>query len=245
MLKVKSMVGVALTCCIAANGAFAAGEPKADEKKDEGWVSLFDGKSLAGWKAATENSDAFKVEDGAIVVNGNRSHLFYAGEDKPFVNFEFKAEVMTTPGSNSGIYIHTKYQETNWPKWGYECQVNNTQSDPKKTGSLYSVVDVFKVDVKDKDRFFPGVTVEKGQVRMHVAEAPAKDDEWFNYHIIVNGKRIIIRINDQTTVDYTEPEGKKAGNDFTRVLDSGTFALQAHDPKSKALFRNIQVKRLP
>jgi hypothetical protein len=107
------------------------------------------------------------------------------------------------------------------------------------------VVDVFLVDVQDKERFFPSVTVNGDSVRLNVAEAPAKDNEWFRYHIIVNGRRITTRINDQTTVDYIEPEGKKAGNDFTRVLDQGTFALQAHDPGSRALFRNILVKRLP
>jgi hypothetical protein len=132
-----------------------------------------------------------------------------------------------------------------WLKFGYECQVNNTQSDRKKTGSLYSVVDVFLVDVQDKERYLPSVTVNKDNIMLNVAQAPAKDNEWFRYHIIVNGKRITIRINDQTLVDYTEPEGKKPGNDFTRVLDQGTFALQAHDANSRALYRNIRVKRLP
>jgi hypothetical protein len=220
----------------------AADEPKAADK--DGWTSLFDGKSLNGWKA-NENPKSFKVEEGAIVAQGNRSHLFYIGDDKPFVNFEFKAEVMTLPGSNSGIQIHTKHQDAGWLKFGYECQVNNTQSDRKKTGSLYSVVDVFLVDVQDKENYVPSVTVTPDNVRLNVARAPARDNEWFRYHIIVNGKRITIRINDQTTVDYTEPEGKKPGNDFTRVLEQGTFALQAHDPQSRALYRSIQVKRLP
>ncbi|TWU03287.1 hypothetical protein Pla100_02050 [Neorhodopirellula pilleata] len=49
---------------------------------------------------------------------------------------------MTTPGSNAGIYFHTKYQDEGWPKQGYECQVNITHHDPKKTSSLYGVVNV-------------------------------------------------------------------------------------------------------
>jgi hypothetical protein len=80
----------------------AADEAKVEDK--DGWTSLFDGKSLNGWKA-NENPESFKVEEGAIVAQGNRSHLFYTGDDKPFINFEFKAEVMTLPGSNSG-YSH-------------------------------------------------------------------------------------------------------------------------------------------
>ncbi|MCA9210865.1 MAG: DUF1080 domain-containing protein, partial [Planctomycetales bacterium] len=86
----------------------------------DGWVKLFNGKNLEGWKAS-ENTDSWSVVDGAIVCDGPRSHLFYVGDDKPFTNFEFKADVMTTPGSNAGIYFHTKWQETGWPKYGYEA----------------------------------------------------------------------------------------------------------------------------
>ena len=83
---------------------------------DDGWICLFDGKGLDGWKAS-ENPDSFKVEDGAIVAFGPRAHLFYVGEvgNHDFQNFHFKADVMTTPGSNAGLYFHTKYQETGWP----------------------------------------------------------------------------------------------------------------------------------
>ena len=186
-------------------------------EKDDGWVKLFDGKSMKGWKA-NENKKSWSVEDGALVCHGPRSHLFYMGADKPYVNFEFKADVKTTPGSNAGIYFHTKYQESGWPKAGFEAQVNNSHGDPKKTGSLYAVVDVLK--------------------------APAKDGEWFTQHIIVRGKRIIIKVNGKTLVDYTEPADKKPGKGFARMIDRGTFAFQAHDPKSKVYFKNVMAKRL-
>ena len=185
----------------------------------DGWVSLFDGTTMTGWKAS-EHKDSWQLKDGALVCNGERSHLFYVGDDKPFVNFEFKADVMTTPGSNAGIYFHTKYQEEGWPKYGYESQVNVSHKDPKKTGSLYGVVDV--------------------------SDPPCKDNEYWTQHIIVQGKHITIKINDKTVVDYTEPDGKDAfSNDFERRLGSGTFAFQAHDPDSTASFKNIRVKRLP
>lgn len=188
-------------------------------EKEPGWVNLFDGKSMQGWRV-NENKETWKVEKGNLVCQGPRSHLFYVGDKKPFVNFEFKAEVMTTPGSNAGIYFHTRYQETGWPKFGYEAQVNITHKDPKKTGSLYGVV--------------------------NVSNPPAKDNEWWTQHIIVKGKQIEIKINDKTVVNYTEPKKKEATSaQFERRLASGTFALQGHDPKSKVYFRNIRVKRLP
>ena len=94
---------------------------------DGGWISLFDGKTMNGWQTS-ENKDAWQIEDGAFVTRGARSHLFYTGEvmNHNFKNFEFVADVKTLPGSNSGIYFHTKYQESGWPDKGYECQVLNT-----------------------------------------------------------------------------------------------------------------------
>ena len=68
-----------------------------------GWISMFNGKDLAGWKA-NEKPGSFKVEDGAIVVNGPRSHAFYVGDEgkAEFKDFHLKADVMTMPNSNSG-----------------------------------------------------------------------------------------------------------------------------------------------
>src|SRR5688500_14490417 len=102
----------------------------AQKKNSDGWISLFDGKPLNGWSVG-ENSKSFYLENGAIVANGDVAHLFYSGDVQQhnFRNFEFSSEVMTTPGSNSGIYFHTQYQESSWPTKGYEVQVNNSQSD--------------------------------------------------------------------------------------------------------------------
>jgi hypothetical protein len=191
-------------------------------KHDDGskWISLFDGKSLNGWKVGN-NAGTFTVQDGAIVANGDVAHLFYDGDvmQHNFKNFEFKADVMTTPGSNSGIYFHTAYQETGWPAKGYEVQVNNSHTDWRRTGSLYAIEDV-------KDVF-------------------VKDNEWFTEYFMVKGKRVIIKINDKTVVDYTEPDNVQRPADMAgRVISGGTFALQGHDPKSKVYFKNILVKPL-
>jgi len=193
-----------------------------NERTDE-WISLFDGKSLKDWKVG-DNAGTFTIEDGSIVAHGPTAHLFYDGDVKQhnFKNFEFKTEVMTTPGSNSGIYFHTVYQEKSWPKKGYEVQVNNSHTDWRRTGSLYGIQDVREVLVKD--------------------------NEWYTEYIKVEGKRVIIKINDKTVVDYTEPanvnEIRNAG-DKERVISSGTFALQGHDPNSKVYFKNIMVRLLP
>ena len=193
----------------------AAQQPKADA---EGFVPLFNGKDLTGWKAS-EAPDAFKVVDGELVVNGPRAHLFYVGpvNNGEFKDFHFKAEVKTMPNSNSGIYFHTKYQEKDWPRQGFEAQVNNTyKKDPKKTGGLYGIRDVMNT-------------------------ATVKDNEWFMYDIIVKGNDVKILIDGKPTAEWTQPADWKSGG---RKIGSGTFALQAHDPESKVFFRNIRVKPL-
>jgi hypothetical protein len=183
----------------------------------DGWISLFNGKDLDGWKV-NENPDSFKVADGAIVVNGKVSHLFYDGpvRNHSFQNFELKLEIMAKKNSNSGVYIHTEFQDKGFPKKGYEIQVNNTHSDAKKTAGVYGIQDNF--------------------------EAPAKDDEWFTMRIKVEGKRLQTFVNDKPIADYTEPENPGRTG---RVLSSGTFALQGHDPGSEVHFKNIFVKPLP
>jgi hypothetical protein len=189
--------------------------------QSENWISLFDGKSLDGWKVG-DNAGTFKVDSGMIIVNGQTAHLFYDGavHNHNFKNFEFKADVMTRPHSNSGIYIHTQFQQGGWPEKGYEVQVNNSHTDWRRTGSLYGIQDV-------KDTLVP-------------------DNVWFTEYVKVVGKEVIIKINDQTVVDYTEPDNLQRPPDMAgRILSSGTFALQGHDPGSKVYFKNIMVRPLP
>jgi hypothetical protein len=65
-------------------------------------------------------------------------------------------------------------------------------------------------------------------------------------YITVQGKRIIVKLNEKVVLDYTEPDNvKRDAGDEQRVLSSGTFALQGHDPNSLTYFKNIMVKPLP
>ena len=166
---------------------------------------------------AEENQNNWTIEDGALVSHGKRCHLFYAGDTTPFKNFTLRVDVMTEPGANGGIYFHTKYQASGWPRGGFECQVNNTHSDWIKTGSLYGVV--------------------------NIAQSPAQDNKWWTQEITVQGNKVTVTIDGKKVFEYNEPQGAQPGKDFERKLGEGTFALQGH-PGAIVRYKNIRVKRL-
>lgn len=189
------------------------------KEKEEGFKLLFNGKDLKGWKVS-ENPKSTKVENGNIICQGKRAHVWYVADGGPkdhpkFKNFEFRAKVYIHPNSNSGIYIHNVYTEKGWPlSQGYEAQVcSNGYRDPKKTGSVYNY--------------------------KNLSKSAAPDEKWFDYTIIVKGRTVQTIINGKLAAEYTEPDDKP-----TR-LKGGTFALQCHDPKSKVEYHTIRVRELP
>lgn len=188
------------------------------QKQD--WVELFSGKDLAGWRVS-ENPASISVQDGLLKVAGPRAHAFYIGDigGADFKNFELLVEVKTLPKANSGIFIHTTYQETDWPEKGYEIQVNQTHSDWRKSGSLYAVQDV--------------------------AEVHVKDGEWYTYHMIVNGDQISVALNGKVVMEYDESADTKRTSPLgQKRFDRGTIALQAHDPESVVYYRSVKIKLL-
>lgn len=203
-----------------ATGGFSGPSVRAVEPTPDntGWYDLFDGKSLDDWKAASEAPEAFKVENGLIVAGPSKlTHLYYRGPVKNanFRNFELKSEVRTRPKGNSGIFFHTEYQPKGIPAKGFEFQINNTGSDRRyRTGAIYPTKPLEKVLVKD--------------------------DEWFECHLLVQGSKVVLKVNGETTHDVELPVNAKTG----LFLSSGTFAIQSHDPGSVVHFRRIRVKPL-
>ena len=217
MSRFTAILALAL---LAITPAFAADE----------WQTLFNGKDLTGWRANVM-PEAFTVVDGAIRVNAPKesAHLFYVGALKEgfekFKNFELELTCRSEPDSNSGVFIHTDMTTRDKALHlgkGYEIQLNSSEKEKRKTGSLYAVVDLDK--------------------------SPVDESKWFTVRITVEGKRITIKLNDKQVVDYTEPEGvQRPAERAGRLLsaDGGGIALQAHDPKSVFYFKDIRVKRLP
>ncbi len=206
----------------------------------EGFVSIFNGEDLAGWTSSEDKPESFLVEDGTLVCRGGKAHIYYTGgvNRSDFKNFELKLKVKTMAEANSGVYFHTTYQKDGWPKIGFEAQVNSRHADPRKTGSLYGIVNMW-VTPDDEEYAISSVS-EKPEVFIARDAAPSTDGEWFDYHITVVDKTITIKVDGVTTVQWTQPEFWLSD----RRVGHGTFAFQAHDPTCEVFYKDIRVKVL-
>jgi hypothetical protein len=109
----------------------------------QGWIKLFDGKTLSGWKAMDKGRWSVNSE-GVLVGEGPMGHLF---SPETYTNLEFKAEAKLNHSGNSGMYFRTA-MSSGFPK-GYESQVENTSPDRQRTGSLYNFARVTEQLVPD------------------------------------------------------------------------------------------------
>jgi hypothetical protein len=175
-----------------------------------GFVSLFNGKDLTGWKVYPEGTGQWKVENGALVSSGPPSHLFTERGD--FHNFHLRLEALINVGGDSGVFFRSEFGP-GVPE-GYEAQIDVTPRVRIKTGSLY----------------LPGVPEVLVGKQLH------RPNEWFTQEVIAEGNHIIIKVNDQTTVDWRDPK-----NSYAR----GHFALQQEHPGTVVKFRKIEVLELP
>lgn len=182
------------------------------------WHVLFDGTSLDGWKHAEENQNSARLEDGLLVLNGERCHLFWVGEDgnASFEDFEAEVVFQTEKNANGGLFFHTRYQAKGWPGFGLECQINATHDDPRKTGSIYGV----------QDKKEPG----------------HEDGKWVTMKLRVEGDTVKVWLDGELHNEWTQTEEHTWKK---KRINSGTFAFQAHDPDSVVKIKSFKVKALP
>jgi hypothetical protein len=201
---------------LSAAGLTAAGDPA---QPGDGFVSLFNGKDLTGWKSHPDGVAKWSVKDGAITATGETGHLF--SERGDYANFVYRVEAKINDGGNSGQYFRAKYGKS-WPT-GYEAQINATHKDTIKTGSLYPA-------------FLPKAEQAEFLAKYGVRQAAHKPGEWFTQEVTADGNRIVIKVNGKTTVDYVDPHA---------TFKAGHFAIQHHDPGCQVMVRKVEVKELP
>jgi len=119
---------------LAAPGEAVPADPLAlltDHERSEGWISMFDGQTLFGWKATSEAD--WGIEDGTIVVTGGDRGLLYASTR--FANYVLKVDFRSEKGTDSGILLHSPPNLSDPEKDCYELSIADSDN-PFPTGSL-------------------------------------------------------------------------------------------------------------
>jgi len=203
---------------------------------EDGFVSLFNGKDLTGWKG---DSDLWSVEDGCITgKTRGKDHLSYNKFliwDGKAADFEFRCEFRLEGKNNSGVQYRSKHDKTrgDWVVVGYQADIH---SKAEFTGMLYD----------EKGR---GIVAKRGQkvivTQAGKKEASALDGEfnpvdltkWHELTIIARGNRLIHKLDGTISVDITDNQESE------REME-GVIAFQVHRGEAmKAQFRNVRLKK--
>ena len=204
------LIGILSAC---GPGIAASAEPL-----EEGFVRLFDGKTLDGWEG---NADVFRIEDGAI-VGGSLDQRVARNEflctKQEYVDFELRLKFkLLGDGANAGVQIRSQRVPDHHEMIGYQADLGDGW-----WGCLY--------DESRRRKVLAGPEKpERGK--------PVRAGEWNDYRILCQGKRIQLWINGTQTVDYTESD--------PTIVQRGLIAVQIHGgPPSKALYKDLRIKRL-
>jgi hypothetical protein len=181
----------------------------------DGFVSLFNGKDVTGWKSLSTSRANWEVKDGVLTGRGDTGYLFSDGAN--YENFHLRVEAMINDGGNSGVFFRAPFGPTTpqgHPAGGYEAQINITHKDPVKTGSLFLAQ----------------------KVATRVPQTFTDLDEWFTLEIIAEGPHVVVMLNGKVTANYIS---------LALGARSGHVALQVLDAATVVKFRKIEIAHLP
>jgi serine/threonine protein kinase/formylglycine-generating enzyme required for sulfatase activity/Leucine-rich repeat (LRR) protein len=197
----------------------ADGSPVGSSDAD-GWVQLFNGKDLTGWKTPPDQPGDWRVVNGALTSQGGTSHLFTDRGD--YRNVHVRVEARLDQGSDSGLWFRTEFGVNKVSKssgmrypLGYEAHFNYSGQEHDNQLGVLNIAGV-----------------------RNYSPSPSNPAEWFVMDVIAVDNRIIIKVGGKTTVDFVDVQNRYA---------SGHFALQCGGAGkvSAVHFRKIEIKELP
>ena len=184
-------------------------------------VSIFDGKSFQGWEGDTNKT--FRIVDGAIVGGSLKEKVprnEFLCTTRPYTNFILRLKFkLAGEGANAGVQFRTKRIPNHHEVSGYQADMG----DPAWWGCLY--------DESRRNKVLAKSNIDE-------VNKVLKRNDWNEYTIRCQGKRIVLSINGLQTVDYTETDEK--------IEDYGIIAVQIHGgPPSEAWYKDITIEELP
>jgi hypothetical protein len=181
--------------------------------EDDSWQSLLNGADLEGWTAAANDPRFWSVQDGILRGSGGKGLLF--AHRREYSDFHLKAVARVNDGGDGGIYFRGDKAKLEMNQaHGYDARINATIQNVPRTGSLEDTLANYQMG---KDPL-------------------VKPGEWFTYEIIAQGYRIQLKVNGQTTLEWTDGNRQRAG---------GHLALHVAGEKSVVEFKSIEIKELP
>jgi hypothetical protein len=193
------LVGISAGLAACSPGPESAGGTAPAASAAAEWTTLFDGKSLEGW---TRVGDAnWQLAEGAVKADGGTGFLLTS---KTYGDFDLALEFFVSADANSGVFVRCANPAEIGAATCYEVNIFDQRPDPTyRTGAI---VDVAK----------PSVMLETG-------------GKWNNYEVSARGKRLVVKLNGQTTVDVEDDK-----------FASGPIALQYG--AGQVMFRNVRIR---
>jgi hypothetical protein len=188
------------------------------DPEEDGFTSLFDGKSLKGWNG---DESVFRIEDAAIIGGQMKEripHNYFLASTEEFADFELRLEFqLLGDNTNAGVQLRSRRIPDHHEMIGYQADLGQNY-----WGALY--------DESRRNKILASPAKE-------TIEKTLKRDDWNSYRILCEGRHIQLWINDVLTVDYTEKDEK--------IEQNGLIALQIHGgPPGEAQYRNIRIRRI-
>ena len=189
----------------------------AQSPQEGGWVPLFNGKDLAGWK--NNGEEKWVVEKGTILCESTANKYGYLTTEKSYRDFDLRLKFKSEAAGNSGVFFHSKITGLD-PQHGPDIEGMQVEVDPSvgnHTGGLYE-------------------SGGRGWVIQPSAEGEKalKPGEWNDLEVSVRGNHIVTRLNGVTIADYLDASPK-----FT----DGVIGLQIHTGGGvKMRWKDIYIK---
>lgn len=181
--------------------------PKANVP-EAGFVPLFNGKDLTGWKTHASQPGTWQIKDGILTCGPGLSHLYTARDN--YSDFDLRLEARVN-GGNSGVTVRAPFGPTLGVKAEWVAGYNAKLHAPRMGGLL----------------------VDMNPDLHRVREVALRPDDWIAVEVIARGNRVVVKLDGQTTAEYTDPDGR---------YTAGHIVLLQHSPGAKVEFRKIEIK---